>query len=108
MYDPGELDQRISFITDSAVSDGQGGRTLTPSTVATVWAKVKSKSGSEKTNFDRVNAVATYIFVTHYRSDITENMRISWNGVEYNIRYIPKLGGRKLYSEFEAERGVSQ
>lgn len=108
IVDPGELDQRISFLTDTEQSDGMGGVTLTPSTVATVWAKVKTGSGTEKTGYDRVNAVFTCTFITHYRSDITEKMRISWGGNEYNIRSMPKAGGRALYSEFIAERGVAQ
>lgn len=107
ILDPGEMDQRISFITDTRVSDGMGGFTKTPSTVATVWAKVKSGSGNERFEFDTINATALYRFFTHYRDDITESMRIDWEGVEYNIRAIPAEGGRKLYSEFVAERGVA-
>lgn len=108
ILDPGEMDQRIVFRTDTSASDGQGGQVLTPSTVATVWAKVKAKRGGENENFDRVNASAAYEFWTHYRSDITVTMRIVWGGEEYNIRDIPKLGGRQLYSLFVAERGVAQ
>jgi len=108
MYDPGELDQRITFISDSSVSDGMGGDVYTPVDVATVFAKAIAKSGKEKEDYDRINATANYTFVTHYRDDITEAMRIKWLDVEYNIRSIPSLGGRKLYSHFEAERGVPQ
>ncbi len=109
ILDPGELTERITFRTDTSVSDGQGGRdSVTPVDVVTVWGKVKAKSGGEKEDFERVNANATYEFYTHYRSDIDATMRIEWLGIEYNIREIPNLGGRKLYSLFIAERGVAQ
>ena len=108
ILDPGEMDQRIIFRTDTSAADGMGGVVLTPVTVATVWAKVKNGSGGEKEDFDRVNAKASYEFWTHYRSDIDATMRIEWLGIEYNIREIPNFGGRKLYSLFKAERGVAQ
>tara|TARA_Y100000310_G_C20701393_1_gene830268 strand:- start:2550 stop:2879 length:330 start_codon:yes stop_codon:yes gene_type:complete len=108
IVDPGEMDQRITFRTDTKASDGMGGNTLTPVDVVTVWAKAISKSGKEQTDYDRVNALGNYDFITHYRSDISESMRIFWNGQEYNIRFIEKLGSRKLYSLFKAERGVPQ
>lgn len=108
MYDPGELDQRVTFRTDSTVSDGMGGVTATPSDIATVWAKVKLKGGKEQQDYERVNAVSSVIFVVRYRTDIDASMRIVWQSVEYNIRDIRELGGRKLYLEFEAERGVPQ
>ena len=108
MYCPGELDQRITFITDTSVSDGQGGQVLTPVNVAEVFAKVKPDNGKEFKESDRVDATANYTFITHYRDDITESMRILWEGNEYNIRYIPKRGSRAIYSEYKAERGVAQ
>ena len=42
------------------------------------------------------------------QKEVKEDDYISWQGVNYNIRHIPSVGPRSLYSEFYAERGVAQ
>lgn len=108
-YRSGELDQFITVIRDTEVDDGQGGQDLTPSNVvADLYAHVRPMSGNETKKFDKLNAAMTNLFVVRYRDDILETDRISWGSEEYNIRAIQKAGGRKLYLEIFAERGVAQ
>lgn len=107
-WQPGELDQRVTIVRETLASDGQGGSTLSLSTVATVWAKVIARSGHERMYDDRLNAEAGYTFVIRWRSDVREDDRLSWRGQDYNIRAIAQDGGRKLYLEIDAERGVAQ
>lgn len=110
-YRSGELDQRITFQKRSSVPDGMGGSTTTwvnVGTLDTVWAHVRAKSGREVTEFDRVNAQASQLFVIRKRNDILESYRILWDGEAFNIRHIPKPKTRAMYMEIEAERGVAQ
>jgi len=108
MYHPGEMNERIQIIRETRTSDGAGGQTLSLTTLASVWAHVRPRSGREMERFDRVNASAMYLFVIRYRTDVEESDRILWKGEYYNIRYIAQGTGRALYLEIDAERGVAQ
>lgn len=110
-YRAGELDQRITFQERQSVPDGLGGSTDTwvnVSTLPTVWAHVRAKTGREVTQYDRVNAETGYLFVIRYRGDILEKYRILWDGEPFNIASISKPKSRSLYMEINGERGVPQ
>jgi SPP1 family predicted phage head-tail adaptor len=110
-YRTGELDQRITFQKKVKTPDGMGGNSVEwvdIDTFPTVWAHVRPKSGREVTEFDRVNAKSTYLFVVRYRGDIEPEYRIVWDGELFNIRYPAKPKSRSLYLEIEGEAGVAQ
>lgn len=107
-YDIGELDQRIIIKRQTRTADGMGGFTVADTTVATLWAHVRPKKGREIGVHDKVEAPALYVFVIRYRSDILDSYRITWNGSDYNIRAVLTKGGRKMFLDIEAERGVTQ
>ena len=108
-YRIGELDQKINIQREVRIPDDMGGHTLNLENIAVCqWAHVRPMSGSEAERFDKLNPVATELFVIRWRGDLQEDDRVIWEGVEYNIRYIKNAGGRKLYLEFFAERGVAQ
>lgn len=110
-YRTGELDQRILFQERQSVPDGMGGSTDTwvdISNFPNAWAHVRPKSGREVTEYDRVNAETSYLFVIRFRSDLLEKYRIVWDGEPFNIKAIPKPKSRSLYIEIEGERGVPQ
>jgi len=105
-YSAGELDQRVSFLRETKVDDGMGGSTVTWPAIATVWAKVRPMSGTEREHSDRLNAQANYLIVIRYRSDITEQDVAEWNGTRFNIRFA-KDEPRSTFLSFEAEKGVA-
>lgn len=107
-YRPDELDQRVEFKSPSFVDDEGGGRTKTFVSNFSCWAKVKSKSGREYNDNDQIEAEGMYTFVIRWRDDFDETNQIFWNDQAYNIRFSSKMGGRKLYLEITAERGVAQ
>lgn len=109
-FRPGELDQRIAFQEKISTPDGIGGSTFTWATITDgdAWALARPKSGREVTEFDRVNAEATYLFVVRNRQDVTDANRILWDGVPYNIRIRKQPKTRALYLEIDGERGVAQ
>lgn len=105
-YSAGELDQRVTFLRETKVDDGMGGSTVTWTPIATVWAKVRPMSGTEREHSDRLNAQANYLIVIRYRSDITENDVVDWKGTRFNIRF-SKDEARSTFLQIEAERGVA-
>jgi len=60
MPHPGELDQRVTVSRLTSTDDGMGGRAITWSTVATLWARVIAATGKETLNSDRIEATANY------------------------------------------------
>lgn len=107
-YHAGELDKRITFKRETLTPDGIGGHTVNLSDIATVWALARPMSGREIERYDQLNATALYLFVVRNRQDVKEDDRIIWDGEEYNIRFLKSRGGRSLYLEIVAERGVAQ
>jgi len=108
-YRPGELDQRITIEREILVDDGIGGQEVTLTNIATcISAHSRNLSGKESERYDKLNATSLNMFVVRYRNDLREDDRINWGNIEYNIRHIPNNGGRKLYTEIIAERGVAQ
>lgn len=107
-YMVGELDQRVQFKSITLVKDSGGGQSKVFVDNFSCWAKVKPKSGGENNSNDMLEATGNYIFVIRWRDDFDETNQIIWDGEAYNIKFIKKAGGRKLYLEIDAERGVAQ
>lgn len=106
-YSIGELDQRITITRSVNAADGQGGYTSTDSEVDTVWAHVRPLSLSERLHAGALEAAQSYLVVVRYRSDLRDSDMIDWAGLRLNIKGISNGGGRALYTEIQAERGVA-
>jgi len=105
----GELDKLIAIQRETLTPDGRGGQTVSLTNVVTdLFAHVRPRSGREGERYDRINAEAAYLFVIRYRDDLKESDRILWDGVQYNIQAILTRGGRSMYLEIDATRGVAQ
>jgi len=108
MYDPGELDQKITIRRPVLVSDGMGGHDVTMQDLAVdVWAKVRPLRGDEVERHDRLKAVSMVRFVIRFGLAIQHGDVIYWQGDPHNIRYIPPASGREMYLPIDAERGVA-
>lgn len=106
----GDLDQRITFQGFTTTSNGMGGGSKVWADIAdtpTVWAGVQSGGGGENFEEGRTNASEMAMFTIRNRDDVSEVNRIVWLGENYNIRQVKRTGGRNLYLEINAERGVS-
>jgi len=102
----GRLDQRITFSQLVVSDDGAGGKTKSWQSIASVWAATRFSGGKEMLSETRDNATATVDFTIRMRQDIYEADKITWNGVDWNIRTIAFENGRNLYLKITAERGV--
>lgn len=105
---PGTLDQRVIIEQQSRTADAMGGAVTAWAALATVWAGVRAMTGRERADMAGVEAPASYRFTIRRRADVTDTMRLSWNGGLYNIRFIADPGARGLYMTIDAERGVAQ
>lgn len=107
----GELDQRVELQTQSRVSDGMGGSTVSWVTQDTVWAHVRPLSGGESQRFGGIEATGGYRVAIRNRSDlsINETWRVNWTdrGTTMNIRFVEDGGKRNLYLVLQCEQGVA-
>jgi len=81
----GDLNRRITLETLSTTPDGSGGVESTWTNLATVWAQVTPKGGSEKLHGDQLTPTITYDVTIRYRKDVDASMRVSYEGRKLRI-----------------------
>lgn len=102
--DPGRMDRQITIqqlTADSPAQNAYGEPSETWTTYATVWAEKLDVGGRERFQSSGRQAEVDTVFRMHYRTGITNKMRIYYNSTAYNILYINELG-RKQYLEIRA------
>lgn len=97
----GQLDRRITIKKFTSSTDDFGQSNKTFSTLASVWAKVVERSGSEKEISDQIIAVKKVDFFIRHRSDLNEQMRIEYNGKTYTIEAIIEAEARESFLRIE-------
>lgn len=102
------LTKRVSFYVPVDAADGAGGLNRSWKLHARVWAEVTPRSsGHERALDGQLAAQAQTKFIIRYRDDITEAMRLNYNGQAYQIRRLTDLYERGVALEILAERGVA-
>lgn len=106
----GALDERITVSRETLVADGQGGNTVTLTTVGVFHANVKVLSGRERDMANQTESPRDYRF-TIRRSTLSGTIRaddkITWRNKVMNIRFITDQGPRMPYMMIDAEAGVA-
>jgi SPP1 family predicted phage head-tail adaptor len=69
--------------------------------VITVWAQQRPERGSERFAAAQVNGTAVMTFHIRYRSDLTIEDRIVYEGVEHEIIAPPREIGRRVVTEID-------
>lgn len=108
LKDIGELDQLVSIQQYSRVADATGGWIDTASYLAEdIWAKVEYTARSDEGTRGEDQQVVAYNIVKFTFRDfwdtLNETMRIIFEGCEYDIHSISKMG-RSRYVIVEAEK----
>lgn len=93
----GQLDRRITIQTFSESTDSFGQEVKSYSTLASVWANVTEKIGNEGEDGDMIAATKKVEFIIRYRTDVNEQMRISYNSNIYKIQAIQSADARKAF-----------
>lgn len=99
----GQLDRRITIQSFSTTTDAFGQKTKSFGTLASVWAKVVEKVGDEGENGDMISATKRVDFFIRYRSDINEQMRITYDSKTYKIHAIQSADARQAYQMIRCE-----
>ena len=93
----GQLDRRITIKNFSETTDSFGQEVKSFSTLASVWANVVERVGREGEDGEMIAATKKVEFIIRYRTDVDEEMRISYNSNTYKIQAIQSADARKAF-----------
>lgn len=102
----GSLRKRLAFQTRTRTEDGSGGFSASWATSMTLWGSVEPKSARERFFADKTEHNITHKITVRARTDITSEMRITWNGRTFQIRGVRTLEERGRWTELLCEEGV--
>jgi SPP1 family predicted phage head-tail adaptor len=91
----GKLDRRITLQTLTISRDGYGATIETWTDLDTVWAEVVPLKGTEYFAAAQIVVEEQLKFRIRYRSDLTEKVRITYNGQTYDVQNITEIGRRQ-------------
>jgi len=92
----GELDRRITFRVKTVALNSFNEEIETWATHATVWGKVEENGGAEALIANHEIATRRALFVIRHRTDLNEQMQISWDGNTWDIETTRQLGRRRF------------
>ena len=97
----GELDERITFQTETTAADGMGGVTSTSwaniADTPEVWAKVVTDASDEGERGSLITNEYPVTVIIRNRSDIDPTMRVVWRALNYAIRSITPYSKREEF-----------
>lgn len=76
----GELRHRVTFQAKSATRDTHGGEIPGWADSFTVWGRVEFLRGREFFDAKQIQSEANARITVRYRSDITTDLRVTWDG----------------------------
>jgi SPP1 family predicted phage head-tail adaptor len=74
----GALRDRVTIQQPTTVTDTQGGRSVTWSTLAIVWANIRPVRTVERLQAAAIGAHFDYAVTIWHRDGVTPKMRLSW------------------------------
>lgn len=98
----GDLDRRIVIESETITRSATGAEVISWATLATVWAKIEYRSGTETDEADQPVSLNKIFFLIRFRDDLTARMRIKYKDQYYSITFIENLGrevGTFLHTE---------
>lgn len=100
---PGKLRHRVAILKKTTGTDPDGYPIKDWVPIFTVWAEVKPIAGREYFTAAAVQAQHQVRFIMRYRKDITPDMRLQYDGQDYEIKAILDLGGRGAWLQVMGE-----
>lgn len=97
------LRHKVSILQKTIGTDPDGYSTEAWAPVTAVWAEVKPIAGREYFQAAAVQAEHQVRFTMRYRKDITPDMRLQYDGQDYEIKAILDLGGRRTWLQVIGE-----
>lgn len=97
------LRHHVTFLQKTTGTDPDGYPTETWEPVLYTWAEVKPIAGREYFTAAAVQAEHQVRFTMRYRKDVTSDMRLRYDGQDYEIKAILDLGGRRTWLQVMGE-----
>jgi len=88
MIRAGDLREVVTILERVEARDGFGAVVTSWVEVAQVWARIVTQKGDEALRAAATDARSTVRVQMRYRHDLTPQMRMAWNGREYDVRDI--------------------
>jgi SPP1 family predicted phage head-tail adaptor len=105
----GELNQRITIQYDSSDTPNSYNEQIPIwSDLKTVWASVATTGGGRFYAAQKVNSEVEVLFIIRHRTDIDEDMRISYGGKTYEILRLNPVDGARREIEILAREVQEQ
>lgn len=78
MIRAGELTERLIVVRDVETTDTQGGRSTTPQTVTTIWAKPETLGAMERMQAESIGSQSRHRFTVRQTARVTARQRLTW------------------------------
>lgn len=101
-----DMRTRVTFQVASRVTDNQGGWTeswANLATAPTVWGYLAAVNSRERLYAQQIQYQRSHILIIRYRSDITTDMRFTYNGRTFQVKGIRNPEERKYFSIIDVE-----
>lgn len=99
----GALRRRVTLEALSRLPDGGGGGALTWTAVATLWAELRSLSGSEQVVADGLQGRVTHEITIRKRMDVSPAMRVRYGSRIFVIWAVLDRDGQAPFIRIQAE-----
>ena len=90
----GTLRHRILIEAPSATEDAGGGRAISWTTFATVWAEIAQTGGRQLVRAGEVEPQTNYRLTIRYIAGVKAGMRANWNGKLIELTGVSDPDGR--------------
>lgn len=103
--DAGQLNRPVIIQTRGVSKNEVGENVAGWQDFVTVWAKCQPLRGQEYLAAGQMQQTTDVRFRMRYRSDITQSMRVVWNGTPYDIVDVINVDGANVATELMAVTG---
>lgn len=101
----GDMRERIDIQSKTETVDNVGQPIVSWATaLAGEPAKYEPINGSEVMRGRQLESNVKVVFTIHWRTGITDDMRVTYNGNNYGILYVHEVEGGKRYMELQCTK----
>ena len=93
----GTLTDRVVLKRRITTSEDEGGATAAYSTLATVWARVRTLAARQSFETDARGQSVSHVVVMRFRTDIKAGDRVVYRGRDLDVLGTSDLNGRRAY-----------